>query len=108
MDHQQQTYPIGSQMATFDLVFKNGTLVNHDGVGKANIAIKNGKIADIGDKDFDAGEVVDCAGLHILPGVIDTQVHFREPGAEQKEDLESGSLSAVMGGVTGVFEYLCT
>ena len=51
-----------------------------------------------------AGEVVDCAGLHILPGVIDTQVHFREPGAEHKEDLETGSRAAVMGGVTAVFE----
>ena len=51
-----------------------------------------------------AGEVVDCTGLHILPGVIDTQVHFREPGAEHKEDLESGSRAAVMGGVTAVFE----
>jgi dihydroorotase len=51
-----------------------------------------------------AAEVVDCRGLHILPGVIDTQVHFREPGLDHKEDLQSGSLSAVMGGVTGVFE----
>ena len=48
--------------------------------------------------------MIDCTGLHILPGVIDTQVHFREPGLEHKEDLETGSLSAVMGGVTGVFE----
>ena len=51
-----------------------------------------------------AERIVDCTGLHILPGVIDTQVHFREPGLTHKEDLESGSLSAVMGGVTGVFE----
>ena len=48
--------------------------------------------------------MVDCKGLHVLPGVIDTQVHFREPGATHKEDLESGSRSAVMGGVTAVFE----
>jgi dihydroorotase len=47
---------------------------------------------------------VDCRGLHILPGVIDTQVHFREPGFTHKEDLETGSRAAVMGGVTGVFE----
>ena len=51
-----------------------------------------------------AAETIDCTGLHILPGVIDTQVHFREPGLEHKEDLATGSLSAVMGGVTGVFE----
>jgi dihydroorotase len=51
-----------------------------------------------------AVEVVDAKGLHILPGVIDTQVHFREPGLEHKEDLETGSRAAVMGGVTAVFE----
>ena len=51
-----------------------------------------------------AQEVLDCRGLHVLPGVIDTQVHFREPGLEHKEDLESGSRAAVMGGVTAVFE----
>ena len=51
-----------------------------------------------------AGEVIDCKGLHILPGVMDTQVHFREPGLTHKEDLETGSRSAVMGGVTAVFE----
>src|SRR5690606_1308521 len=51
-----------------------------------------------------AAEIIHCAGMHILPGVINTQVHFREPGLEHKEDLQSGSLSAVMGGVTGVFE----
>src|ERR1700730_9651506 len=51
-----------------------------------------------------AAEVIDCGGLHILPGVIDTQVHFREPGQTHKEDLETGSRSAVMGGVTTVPE----
>ncbi len=51
-----------------------------------------------------AGEAIDCPGLHVLPGVIDTQVHFREPGPTHKEDLESGSRSAVLGGVTAVFE----
>src|SRR5262249_1207724 len=51
-----------------------------------------------------AAEVVDCRGLHVLPGVIDSQVHFRDPGLTHKEDLISGSLSAVMGGVTAVFE----
>jgi dihydroorotase len=49
-------------------------------------------------------EVIDVAGLHVLPGVIDSQVHFREPGAEAKEDLEHGARAAVLGGVTAVFE----
>jgi dihydroorotase len=52
----------------------------------------------------DGGEVIDATGMHILPGIMDTQVHFREPGNEHKEDLESGTRAAVMGGVTAVFE----
>ena len=48
--------------------------------------------------------MIDAKGLHVLPGVIDTQVHFREPGLEHKEDLETGSRAAVVGGVTAVFE----
>lgn len=92
-------------MAHYDLIFKNATLVNHDGQGMADIGITVGKITALGNLAADeATEIIDCTGLHILPGVIDTQVHFREPGATHKEDLESGSLSAVMGGVTGVFE----
>ena len=62
-------------------------------------------IAAIGDlSQASAGQIVDCAGLHILPGVIDSQVHFREPGPTHKEDLETGSRAAVLGGVTAVFE----
>jgi dihydroorotase len=90
---------------TFDTILKSGTVVNQDGEGIRDIGIANGRIAAIGALDAGAAaEVVDCKGLHILPGVIDTQVHFREPGLTQKEDLESGSRSAVMGGVTAVFE----
>ncbi|MGM4930027.1 dihydroorotase [Tardiphaga sp. 1201_B9_N1_1] len=90
---------------TFDTILKNGTVVNQDGEGARDIGIRNGRIAAIGSLGAaSAAEVIDCKGLHILPGVIDTQVHFREPGLEQKEDLETGSRSAVMGGVTGVFE----
>ena len=90
---------------TFDLVFKGGTVVNHAGEGLADIGVKDGRIATIGSIGAGlAGETIDARGLHILPGVIDTQVHFREPGLEHKEDLESGSRSAVLGGVTAVFE----
>ncbi|UZE48712.1 dihydroorotase [Rhodopseudomonas sp. P2A-2r] len=90
---------------TFQSILKNGTVVNQDGEGVRDIGIANGRIAAIGTLDAgSAAEVIDCKGLHILPGVIDTQVHFREPGLTQKEDLETGSRSAVMGGVTAVFE----
>ncbi len=90
---------------TFDLILKGGLVVNHDGEGARDVGVTGGVIAEIGDLGAaSAGETIDCRGLHVLPGVIDTQVHFREPGPTHKEDLESGSLSAVMGGVTAVFE----
>ncbi|KAB2658654.1 dihydroorotase [Brucella tritici] len=90
---------------TFDTILKGATIVNHDGIGQRDIGIRNGRIAAIGSLSIHtAGEVIDCTGLHILPGVVDSQVHFREPGLEHKEDLETGSLAAVLGGVTSVFE----
>lgn len=90
---------------TFDLILKGGTVVNHDGEGLRDIGVRGGRIAAIGGlAGASAGEVIDCAGLTILPGVIDTQVHFREPGPTHKEDLASGGRAAVLGGVTAVFE----
>jgi len=90
---------------SFDVVLHGGALVNQDGVAERDIGVIDGKIAEIGQlSNFDAAEKINCRGLHILPGVIDTQVHFREPGMPHKEDLESGSRSAVLGGVTAVFE----
>ncbi len=90
---------------TYDLILKRATVVNHAGEGPADIGVLDGRIAAIGSlATEDAGRVIDAGGLHILPGVIDSQVHFREPGAEHKEDLASGSRAAAMGGVTSVFE----
>lgn len=90
---------------TFDLVLKGAEVVNHDGAGQRDIAIAAGRVAEIGAIPAGAAaETIDCRGLTILPGVIDTQVHFREPGLTHKEDLETGSRAAVLGGVTGVFE----
>jgi dihydroorotase len=92
-------------MLTFDLVLRGGTVVNHDGVGRRDVGVVGGRIAQIGDlARASAGETIDCTGLHVLPGVVDSQVHFREPGMEHKEDLETGSRAAVLGGVTAVFE----
>jgi dihydroorotase len=81
---------------TFDVILKSGTVVNQDGEGVRDIGILGGRIAEIGSlSGASAGEVIDCKGLHILPGVMDTQVHFREPGLTHKEDLETGSRGAV-------------
>ena len=92
-------------MQTYDLILRGGTLVNHDGIGARDIGVRAGTIAALGDLSrASASEIVDCTGLTILPGFIDSQVHFREPGPTHKEDLESGSRAAVMGGVTAVFE----
>ncbi len=91
--------------ATYDLILTGGTVVNHDGQGRRDIGVIGGRIAAIGDLSrASSGETIDCRGLHVLPGVIDSQVHFREPGLEHKEDLETGSRAAVLGGVTAVFE----
>ncbi len=90
---------------TFDLILKGGIVVNHDGEGARDLGVRGGKFAAIGNLSrASAGEVIDCKGLHVLPGVIDSHVHFREPGLTHKEDLESGSRGAVLGGVTAVFE----
>ena len=86
-----------------DLILKGGTVINQDGIGVRDIAVSQGRIAGIG-AGFKGAEELDCRNLHILPGVIDSQVHFREPGLTHKEDLETGSRAAVMGGVTAVFE----
>src|SRR5207237_9709441 len=88
-----------------DLVLANGTVVNHNGVARRDVGVRNGLIAEIGSLGAAlAGERIDCKGLYVLPGVIDSQVHFREPGLLHKEDLETGSRGAVLGGVTAVFE----
>jgi len=91
--------------ATYDLIIKNADIINHAGRGAGDIGIRDGKFAAFGDlSQASAAEVFDASGLLAMPGVIDTQVHFREPGLEWKEDLETGSQAAVMGGVVAVFE----
>jgi dihydroorotase len=90
---------------TFDLIVRGGEVVNHAGRGMADVGVRDGRIVHIGDlSQASAGETIDANGLTVLPGVIDTQVHFREPGLEWKEDLETGSRAAALGGVVAVFE----
>jgi dihydroorotase len=90
---------------TYDLILHGGTVVTPAGAQALDVGVRSGKIVALGTLPVGAADRrVDCAGLTVLPGVIDTQVHFREPGLEHKEDLQSGALAAVMGGVTAVFE----
>ncbi len=91
--------------ATFDLIVRGGEVINHAGRGLADVGVKDGKIVEVGDlAHVSAGETFNAMGLTVMPGVIDTQVHFREPGLEWKEDLQTGANGAVLGGVTAVFE----
>ncbi len=88
-----------------DLVIRGATLVSPSGLTNADIAVVDGRICGIGDySTTDATEIVNANGLYLMPGGIDTQVHFREPGMTHKEDLASGSLAAICGGVTSFLE----
>ena len=92
-------------MANFDLLIRNGTAITPNGTEQTDIAVLDGRIAAIGGlSQTDAETTIEAKGLCVLPGIIDTQVHFREPGLEHKEDFESGTRAAVAGGVTGVFD----
>ncbi|MFL6649542.1 MAG: dihydroorotase [Sulfurifustaceae bacterium] len=88
------------------LVIRNARVAREDGtVFDGDVYCENGLIARIdGRIDVAADETIDAAGLLLLPGVIDPQVHFREPGKEYKEDLASGSHAAAKGGVTSFLE----
>jgi len=89
----------------FDLIIRNGMVVTPGGLIQTNIAARDGRIVEFGSlRQADAAEVIEASGLHVLPGVVDTQVHFREPGNEHKEDIETGTHAAALGGVTAIFE----
>lgn len=90
---------------SYDLVIKGGCVATPAGLVETDLAVVNGRIATLGDLDASAAkESFDATGLHVLPGVIDSQVHFREPGLEHKEDLACGTAAAALGGVVAIFE----
>ena len=90
---------------SFDLLIRGGIVATPNGITPADVGVMGGRIAAIGSlSGAVAADVFEANGLHVLPGVMDTQVHFREPGNEHKEDLATGSLAAILGGVTSVFE----
>ena len=86
------------------LTIRNADVVLPRSIKKTNVSVKNGKITAIGSEIPNVGEVIDAEGLFLIPGVIDPQVHFREPGADHKEDLHSGSCAAAAGGVTSFLD----
>lgn len=89
----------------FDLVLRGGAVATPGGVVMTDVGVRGGRIAALGDLGrAGAAATLDLGRLTVLPGVIDTQVHFREPGLEHKEDLATGTAAAVLGGVTAVFE----
>ena len=92
---------------SFDLILIDGQVMtgSNNIPTLMDIGIKGGKIISIGNLKKELSlKVVNCSNLVILPGVIDTQVHFRDPGLTHKEDIESGSKSAVLGGITAFCE----
>ena len=88
----------------FDLVLKNGSVFSVGGLVDADVGVRAGKIVAVGSITGSSARMIDCQGLTVLPGMIDSQVHFREPGPVHKEDLESGSRAAALGGITAFFE----
>ena len=88
----------------YSLIVKNGTCYIDGKLTKADIALSGNKIKKIGKLEINSSKVFDAKDKVVLPGIIDTQTHFREPGSTDVEDLESGSRAAVLGGVTSLFE----
>lgn len=86
-------------------LFRNASVVLPDEVRAGSVLIEDGIILDVdAGAAVQADEIIDCTGMHLLPGVIDDQVHFREPGLTHKEDLESASKACAAGGVTAFLE----
>ena len=89
-------------MEHMDMVVAGGTVVRSDGSFQANLAIKDGRIVAILADGWlpEATEVIDARGKIVMAGVIDTHVHMRTPGKEEREDVATGSMAAAAGGVT--------
>ncbi|PZW50427.1 dihydroorotase [Humitalea rosea] len=93
------------RMTHFDLILKNGRCVLPWGVETADVGVRDGKIAAIGDlRTSEAAETIDCAHLHVMPGLTDPHVHLRDPGDPAVETMETGTRAAVLGGITAVFD----
>lgn len=89
----------------YDLLLRGGHVVTPWGVETADVAVRDGRIVTLGDlRTAEATETIDCAGLHVLPGLIDPHVHLRDPGDPSVETIETGTKAAVLGGLAAVFD----
>lgn len=92
-------------MASFDLVLRGGACVTPWGIETADVGVREGRIAALGDlRTAHAANEIDARGLHVLPGLIDAHVHLRDPGAPEVETLATGTRAAVLGGLTACFD----
>ena len=89
----------------YDIILKNCKIVNENAIYESDVAIKNARIELIQSSiDQEAKQIIDIAGRYLLPGLIDDQVHFREPGLTHKGDVATESRAGLAGGVTSYFE----
>ena len=87
------------------ILIKNAQVVNEGLIKEQDLFVKNGRIEEIGSSlQKEAKEEIDASGLYLLPGMIDDQVHFREPGLTHKAEIATESRAAVAGGITSFME----
>ena len=97
---------IRGQIGMFDLILSGGTVVNAEGALRSDVAIVDGRVAGLlsPGEPATARTIIDVSGRHVLPGLVDAHAHLREPGLTHKEDFESGTAAAALGGVTTVLD----
>jgi len=86
------------------ITIKNCTIVNEDCLLEKDVLVKNGRIEKIEALIDEEGDFIDAEGLHLLPGFIDDQVHFREPGLTERGNIQTESIAAVAGGTTSFMD----
>ncbi len=92
-------------MSNFSLILKNCNLVNEDSIESVDIGIKGDRIDKIASQiSSESNEIIDLEGKYVAPGIIDDQVHFRDPGLTEKGDIRSESLASVFSGITSTFD----
>ncbi|HIK72985.1 MAG TPA: dihydroorotase, partial [Gammaproteobacteria bacterium] len=87
-----------------DIVIKNCTVVNEEKITGRDVLIRDGRIEEVASEISSEGKIIEASGLHLFPGVIDDQVHFREPGLTDRGNIKSESLAAIAGGTTSFMD----